>query len=312
MRFIYLWIIFILFPMKFLFGIPEPIYDSLNDLIEEVRDDYSSIGEITRRSLITSMEASDIFRSSIKSYFLGRLSKKNDNDDFEFLVCSDCLSPQAEIEGGSFIIKKGTLTEEQLKGVLENYNAKSYAKMNLIHTGVRTILEVNIYRPGNVAPIWSNEYKTRLLLFSKVGFNFLLGIHPVFSLEEERSTPVGFSLFFGERIYGFGKIGVHFLATLFSEVIPNSYTIGITAYINLNQVLFSRFLWGAILIYGRGGFSFLGGGREFNVGGGLQIEIGLYTYISAEILIGVGRTVVTPDVESFPLSLVFGFGVNLW
>ena len=299
------------------YAISGPVYDSLDDLINQVDNDITDLAIITDRSLVISASTSDLFKQDLKTQFLRKLFNlriEGKSLDFRFLECIECFTAKGRVVGRKVIVKRGITKKEDLKTITEKYGAKTYTRLELTYTGLQIILSVSMFNLKN-DPIWSKTYKTRLLLFSETGFTISLTFYQTVALEQD-GFPLAADIFFGERIYSFGKLGLYLHGSYFSTTIPTYLSIGTMFAWNLNQSILPSSLWASVLLVGKAGIGISissGIKRDITVGGGLRIELGYYFHISVETIYGIYiNDNSAQSNEHYPLSIIAGFGVNLW
>ena len=291
--------------------------ETLGGLVEEFSEDMPSLSKYADDIVITSVKTSKSLSIDTKYYLIRRLLKLSEKTRVKLIRCEQCLAPQGEISGGKFVIRKGITSEKQLERILGYYKTDSHMKVQFIDTGFRFILNISIYQLGSGIPVWEKEYKTRLFIFSQTGFNLLLGVYQVIPLEGT-GNPIAFELFAGERIRSFGRLGIYVMTSQFSKDIPAYYSVGMSLLWDLNQTILPKFSWGVFIIQAKTGFAWFGDLREVTVGGGLNVEFGVYTYLSVQVISGIsiggeqGITLGTSANDAYPLSILVGFGASLW
>ena len=297
-----------------------PIYDACDILVEELGEDFEEVSQVLNRSIITSVTVSENIDESARTYILKRIesiSKKQGG--FHLAHCKSCFTARAEVDGEDIIIKKGVLTEAELKKIATMYRSSSYSEIDLVYAGKRLILNINIYQIEDGKVRWAKSYSTRLLNLTKLGLVTRLSVNQSIITSEEGS-PLGGTATLGERIYGLGDISLYGTFLGGSGKIESYTSFGLLLNLNMNEISKSFWNWGSISLPIKVGFGWYGGTRDLTIGAGTQLYIGSMYHVSLEYLVGLNAfnegdqpghpTSQNKEDDGFPGAALVGLGIS--
>ncbi|MBI2981153.1 MAG: hypothetical protein HYY44_02445 [Deltaproteobacteria bacterium] len=286
-----------------------PIYEVIDQLVENLGRDLKEPAGKTSRTAVVSITSSNNIDGEVREYLLAQIESLRSEGEkgFGFLRCQECLNYKAETVGDRVVVQKGGGSQEELVNMISRLGVDSYTRINLVHSGRRTVLTLTIHKVEDHSIIWDKRYSTRLLYLTQKGLKASLTGYQLVTLPE-KTFPLGIEVVGGERLYGVGEIGVYVFGSMLTKSPVRSYvSVGPSLALNLNELFSRPWSWGSLSWTVRGGFGIYGAERDVTIGSGIKAELGSFVHVKVEEIKGFS----IEGAGSQPLTILIGFGFDI-
>ena len=273
------------------------LYRAIDQLAEYMEKDLDQVSKHTKKTSIVNYTQSEELPTSIQHYLVKRLeyvASKNTRTPVKFVRCLECLSMQAVAEGDEIFIRKGITNDKQLKKTLSNLGIRKYTDINLAYTGDKLVMQLNVVDENKLVD-WSGEYKTPYKAHENSQWLINIGAEVGSYSDNDIPSAKGARVSVGQRLTGFGAIG---LSTSFFEEapgIPQVVSLGTFASFSHNEIFNQYWDFARLYYQAELGVTDFNGSQLFHETIGVKGVMGIY---SLGINIKLHQFVSTPDDDS--------------
>jgi hypothetical protein len=198
---------------------PTVLYQAIDVLVSYLEEDLTELSKVTKKTAIVNYTQSEELPESVKAYLIKKLERAgtaNANHPVRFVQCIECLTVRAEAEGDEVFIKKGITDTAELNSTLERMGVRKYGDVNLTYGGKFVSLQMSVVdRDGSIS--WSQEYKTPYNAVNDSQWMLGAGIEALAFMNPDLPTPQAARLYFGQRLFGIGAVGLSGVLTQKSD-----------------------------------------------------------------------------------------------
>jgi hypothetical protein len=248
-----------------------------------------------------------------RAYLIKRLQELvPETGKAEIIQCFECEMVRGHSDGNKIIIEKGMTSHDAADTLSKALSIDTFLDANLGHTGNHIYLQVKLIRSGTDEIAFSKTYQIYARFMSDKSFLFSMDIGPAYILSATGSDDkygLGTSVFFGERFYGFGRVGLGISNVFSFSNINFNQSSGPYISFNLNELSGKHMSWGEFSIFLNPGYSVNQRSAGLLGRGGLMLLLGNFMHIGAEYQ----HPIFSQSAEKkYPRSLILSVGFDLF
>jgi hypothetical protein len=282
-------------------------YQAIDNMVEELAEDLQPLEGKIGRIGITGFSQSKELEFDLRSFVIARLEairleeaddEPEEDDDSEkakqkssssrtviikpktrFVRCVGCFTPRAISKGDRIIIRKGFTHQDQLKRVLHKMGVKYYVNVNLDYSDDEMILQLSMYDSSG-KPFRSYQATSHTSSPDRSGV--VLGFGMINAEYDNSDVPTlqGGRVTLGQRIVGYGDLGLAFTSISSGDGFPEQTSTGLYTDISFNELFGS---YGDYIGYSLPvhlGVTDFNGDVQTYMEAGLKFRVGTYFFLS--------------------------------
>lgn len=293
---------------------------TLNLLLEDLTKDLKAKVSKPISSVLTKFTLSSNLPEEFDNYAAFKVVEAvSKNDKMKLINCIECLTVHMDFHNGEYILKKGITDRKEMEKTLSSFKADAYTEVNLSLIGVNLNMLIVVYDKTSNNIIYSGEFTKPIYSVRDDGLIFGLTLG---SMTVKSNAMLGGGIYVGQRISGFGDVGIN-MASFSSKELKGISSVSFKLDLNFNELFENYWKVGSILFTNSLGFASYKSNAQLFYAPGLKLKFGyifhvLFSYNIFKVLKlttttpveGQAPPPVNPDAN-FPSSLLVGIGVDL-